>query len=272
MVSREGTADMELGLRGKVAMISGASKGLGFAVARTLAEEGVAISMSSANAEAIERAGAEIREATGAEVLAMGADLRSHDAITAWKHATMERFGAVNLVFGNTGGPPAGEFMSFNDQAWSDAFELLTLSMIRLIRLVVPEMRKQQGGSIVMSTSSSVKEPITNLTLSNVVRATIPALAKTLAVEVAQYKIRVNTVIPGRIDTDRVRDLDTVNAKRLNITVPEYQKGMFANIPFHRYGTPGEYARAVVFLLSDASSFTTGTCLQVDGGMIRSVY
>jgi 3-oxoacyl-[acyl-carrier protein] reductase len=272
MVSTEGKGDMDLGLRGKVAMVSGASKGLGFAVARVLAEEGAAISMSSSNPAAIARAGEEIRNATGTEVLAMQADLRAHQAIIEWKEATMAKFGAVDMVFANTGGPPAGEFMSFTDQAWIDAFEFLTLSIVRLIRLVVPEMRKRQGGSIVMSTSSSVKEPITNLTLSNVVRASIPALAKTLSVELAQYKIRVNTVLPGRIDTDRVRELDKVNAGRLNITVPEYRKGMFSNIPLHRYGTPDEYARAVVFLLSDASSFSTGTSVQVDGGMIHSVY
>lgn len=263
---------MDLGLRGKVAMVSGASKGLGYAVARALAEEGAAVSMSSSGHDAIAKAGDEIRSATGAEVLAMPADLRSLAAITQWKDATMKKFGAVDVVFGNAGGPPAGEFMAFGDEAWNEAFELLTLSMIRLIRLVVPEMRKRQGGSIVMSTSSAVKEPIKNLTLSNVMRATIPALAKTLSVELAQYKIRVNSVIPGRIETDRVMDLDRVNAKRLNIAVPEYRKGMLATIPLHRYGTPEEYARAVVFLLSDASTFSTGTSVQVDGGMIHSVY
>lgn len=263
---------MDLGLKGRVAMVSGASKGLGFAVAQVLAQEGALVSMSSSNPEAITQAGETIQKATGSGVLAMAADVRSLPALTEWKDATVKEFGAVDMLFANTGGPPAGEFMSFSDEAWNDAFDLLALSVIRMIRLVVPEMTKQQGGSIVMSTSSAVKEPILNLTLSNVVRATVPALAKTLAVELSQYKIRVNTVLPGRIDTDRVRNLEQVNASRLNISVPEYRKGMFATIPLRRYGTPEEYARAVVFLLSDASSFSTGTSVQVDGGMIRSVY
>ena len=123
-----------------------------------------------------------------------------------------------------------------------------------------------------MSTSSTVKEPSPNLTLSNVVRASVPALAKTLAVEFATDKIRVNTAIPGRIDTDRVRHLDKVNAERLSISIPDYRQRVFASIPMGRYGMPEEYARAVVFLLSDAAAFITGATLQVDGGMIRNVY
>jgi 3-oxoacyl-[acyl-carrier protein] reductase len=263
---------MDLGLRGKVAMVAGASKGLGFAVAKELAAEGSRVSICSSNPAAIRSSGEQIAGETGAQVLAFEADVRSASALTAWRDATLKKFGAIDLLFANSGGPPAGTFSSFDDKAWTDAFEILVLSIVRMVRLVTPSMKERGSGSIVMSASSSVKEPSPNLTLSNVVRASVPALAKTLAVEFAPDRIRVNTAIPGRIDTDRVRHLDNVNAERLNISVPEYRQRVFAAIPAGRYGLPEEYARAVVFLLSEAAGFITGATLQVDGGMIRSVY
>ena len=183
----------------------------------------------------------------------------------------MSGFGGIDLLFANSGGPPAGGFSSFDDKAWQDAFELLVMSVIRMVRVVLPSMRSRGSGSIVFSTSSSVKEPIPNLTLSNVARASVAALAKTLAREFAQDGIRVNIAIPGRIDTERIKQLDKINADRLGISLDQQQTNSIANIPLGRYGATDEYARAVCFLLSDAAAYITGANLQIDGGMIRSI-
>jgi 3-oxoacyl-[acyl-carrier protein] reductase len=171
----------------------------------------------------------------------------------------------------NSGGPPAGQAIAFDDAAWQDAVDLLLFSTIRLIRASVPSMQARGGGAILVSTSSSVKEPIQNLGLSTVLRASVSALAKTLALELAAAKIRVNQIIPGRIDTDRVRHLDEMNAKKQGISVPEEKAKAESTIPMGRYGEAAEFGRVGAFLLSDAASYMTGATVQVDGGLIRSV-
>jgi 3-oxoacyl-[acyl-carrier protein] reductase len=262
---------MDLGLKGKVALVAGASKGLGFAVAHLLAAEGVKVSVGSRDRSRIEGAAARIREETKGEVFPCAVDVRSASSVVEWAEATRERWGGLDLLFSNAGGPPAGGFISFDDQAWQDAVELLLMSAVRMARAVIPSMKARGGGSILFSTSSSVKEPIENLTLSTVVRASIPALAKSLAREFAADNIRVNNLIPGRIDTDRVRELDKLNAERKNLSVEDYQRMISSTIPLGRYGKPEEYARAAVFLLSPAASYITGATLQVDGGIIKSI-
>jgi 3-oxoacyl-[acyl-carrier protein] reductase len=262
---------VNLGLKGKIAMVGGASKGLGFAVARALALEGALVSMASRDCDAIKAAGERLERETGAPLLAHSADLSDAEAIAGWHRATMARFGGVDLLFTNTGGPPAGGALSFDDQAWRAGFELLVLSVVRLVRLVVPSMQARGGGAIVVGTSSSVKEPIANLALSNVLRASVAALAKTLAVELAPGKIRINSLLPGRIETDRLRQLDEINSKRAGISTEEQQNRVAATIPLGRYGHPDEFGRAAAFLLSDAASYITGASIQVDGGLIRGV-
>jgi 3-oxoacyl-[acyl-carrier protein] reductase len=262
---------MNLGLTNKVAMVAGASRGLGFAVAKVLAAEGAQVSISSRDANAIAAAKQKIEEATGARVLAMATDVSSSDAIAEWNQQTVELFGGVDLLFTNSGGPPPGSALAFDDAAWQKAFELLVMSAVRMIRLAVPSMAARGGGSIVLPTSSSVKEPIANLALSNILRASVSALSKTLANELIAQRIRVNHLIPGRIDTDRVRELDEANSKRLGVSVEEQKKKMQGAIPMGRYGDPEEFANAAVFLFSDASAYITGATLQVDGGQMRSV-
>ncbi len=262
---------MDLGLKHKVAMVGGASKGLGLAVARALALEGAQVSMASRDGEAIQRAADALHGESGAAVFGMAADLSSADAIAAWHQATVERFGGVDILFLNTGGPPAGPVLSFDDAAWRAGFELLVLSALRLVRLAVPSMQARGGGAILMGTSSSVKEPIANLAISNVLRASVAALAKTLALELAPSGIRVNNLIPGRIDTDRVRQLDEINGKRAGISPEEQHKRAAATIPLGRYGAPDEFGRMAAFLLSSAASYITGATVQVDGGLIRGV-
>jgi 3-oxoacyl-[acyl-carrier protein] reductase len=262
---------MNLGLNGKVAMIGGGSRGLGLAVARALAGEGAQVSIASRNPDAIKAAGARIQQESGGQVLAFAADLASDTAIAEWHRATVDRFGPVDLLFTNSGGPPAGRVLDFDDAAWRAAFELLLLSVIRQVRLVVPSMQARGGGAILMSTSSAVKEPIANIALSNVVRASVAALAKTLALELAASKIRVNQLVPGRIGTDRVQEIDEINAKKAGISPDEQRQRSVSTIPLGRYGDPDEYGRMAAFLLSDASAYITGASVQVDGGLVRGL-
>lgn len=262
---------MKLGLTNKVAMVAGASRGLGFAVARALAREGVKISLSSRSREAALAAAQAIRSETAADVFAVAADVRSGEALADWHRQTVERFGCLDLLYTNSGGPPPGPILKFDDAAWQGAFELLLLSAIRMIRLAVPSMIARGGGSILLPTSSAVREPIGNLSLSSVMRTSVSSLSKTLATELAPHKIRVNQIIPGRISTDRVREIDEENARRAGISVAEQQKRIFATIPMSRYGDPDEFAAAAVFLLSDAASYITGASLQVDGGLLRGI-
>ena len=261
---------MDLGLKGKVAMIGGASRGLGFAVAEALAREGAIVSISSTTHASIEDAGKRL-SAGGAQVLAMPVDVRNGDQIAAWGQKTIEKFGGVDLLFTNAGGPPAGAAVSFDDAAWQNAVDLLLFSTIRMVRATVPSMKQRGGGSILMSTSASVKEPIPNLGLSTVLRASVSALAKTLALELAADKIRVNQIIPGRIDTDRVKQLDEIAGKKQVISPDEARKKSMATIPMGRYGEGAEYGRVAAFILSDAAAYMTGSTVQVDGGLIKSV-
>jgi 3-oxoacyl-[acyl-carrier protein] reductase len=258
---------MDLALTGKVALIAGASRGLGFAVAQELARGGARVSIASRDEDAIRAAAARM----GGDVLAMPLDVRSGDGIQRWVSATAERFGGIDLLFTNSGGPPAGAALSFDDNAWQDAVNLLLFSALRMVRAAVPSMQARGKGAILMSTSSSVKEPISNLGLSTVLRASVSALAKTLALELAGSNIRVNQIVPGRIDTDRVRQLDEINARKQNISADQAKSKAIATIPMGRYGEPQEFGRVAAFLLSDAASYMTGATVQVDGGLIRSV-
>lgn len=252
-------------------MVAAASQGLGFAIAKALAEEGAQVSMAARKAETIRAAAARIAEQTGAEAMGWVADVMSAEAIEGWHGATVERFGGVDLLVTNSGGPAAGAASGFDDAAWRNAFELLILSAVRTVRVVAPSMEARGGGSILMLTSSSVKNPIPNLGLSNVMRPAVSALVKTFADEFAGKKIRVNQLVPGRIATERLTYLDDANAKRAGISLEEQRKRSMGAIPLGRYGDPEEFARAAAFLLSDAAGYITGATLQVDGGAIRSI-
>ena len=261
---------MDLGLKGKVAMVAGASRGLGYAVAEALAREGAHVAISSSNQSSIDDAAKRL-SASGAQVFGTVVDVRNGDHIASWGQKTVERFGGVDLLFTNGGGPPAGAAVSFDDAAWQNAVDLLLFSAIRMVRAAVPSMKQRGGGSILMSTSASVKEPIPNLGLSTVLRASVSALSKTLAIELAADKIRVNQIIPGRIDTDRVKQLDEIAGKKQGISAADAKAKSMGTIPMARYGEPAEYGRVAAFILSDAAAYMTGSTVQVDGGLIRSV-
>lgn len=262
---------MDLRLKGKVAMVAGASRGLGFAVAEALAREGATVSMSSSSQASIGEAAKTLTSA-GGKVFGAAVDVRNTDQISDWTKQTIDRFGGVDLLFTNSGGPPAGAALSFDDAAWQNAVDLLLFSTLRMIRGVVPSMKQRGGGSILVSTSSSVKEPIPNLALSNVVRGAVSSLAKTLSLELAGDHIRVNQLIPGRIDTVRVRQLDEIAGKRQGISADQAKAKSVGMIPMARYGEPPEFGAVAAFLLSDAAAYVTGATVQVDGGLIKGVF
>jgi 3-oxoacyl-[acyl-carrier protein] reductase len=263
---------MDLGLRDRVAIVAAASRGIGKAVALGLAREGARVAMFSRDEAAIESAARVVAEETGAEVLALAADVTSADDLRDVVNEAHGRWGRIDVLFNNAGGPPPGTFGDADDAAWQRAFELNLLSTIRLSRLVIPHMRERRWGRIVNLTSTSIRQPIDNLILSNAVRSGVAAMAKTLSNELAPDGITVNTVAPGRIETDRLRQVDEATALAQGVEVAELRRRSEALIPMRRYGRPEELAAAVVFLASEQASYITGQILAVDGGLIRSTW
>lgn len=260
---------MDLGLKGKVALVAAASKGLGYGVARALAREGANVSICSRDDAAIRQAAEKLRQENGTDVMGTACDVRQADSIQHWIDVSVAKWGRIDALLVNAGGPPAGTFQEISDQQWQEAFELTLLSTIRMIRAALPHMK--DGGSIVTITSSSIREPIERLGLSTVMRAGVAGLAKTLADELAGNNIRVNNMMPGRIDTDRVYQLDQNTAKKLGISYEEVRKQSEARIPLKRLGTIDEFGAAAAFLLSPAAQYITGATLRVDGGQMRSI-
>ncbi len=263
---------MDLNLKDKVIMVAAASKGMGYATALACAREGAIVSMASRDGDAIEAAAARIREETGAHVKAYVFDAADGDSIARWAAQTKRDLGPASGLLINAGGPPTGQFDSFSDADWQKAYELTLLSAVRMIRAVLPDMRAAGGGSILVITSSSVKEPIDILLLSNVMRSGVTALAKSLSQELGPDNIRVNTMLPGKIDTDRLRGTNAAQAQKRGVSVEEFNSEMASGIPLRRFGDAEETGRACAFLLSDAASYITGVSLAVDGGMIKTVW
>ncbi len=260
---------MDLGLKGKVAMVAASSRGLGYGVAQALAREGARVSMCSRNALEITEAATKLSSETGAETLCAACDLSNADSINSWVDQTVTRWGTIDALLVNAGGPPSGLFKDFSDEQWQAAFNLTLMSSVRMMRAVIPHMIN--GGAILTITSGSVQEPIERLILSTVMRSGVVALVKALSDEVASSGIRVNNLIPGRIDTDRVKNLDANMAKQLGVSVEQVQERSLSRIPLHRLGTPEEFGAAAAFLLSPAANYITGASLRVDGGQLRSI-
>ena len=262
---------MDLGLDGRVALVTAASKGLGRATATRLAAEGARVMVSSRGADQLARTAADIAEATGAQVESCPADVSDAADLDRLLRETQERLGGVDVLVNNAGGPPPGGFDALDDAAWQAAFELNLLSTVRLFRGVLPHMRARGWGRIVTIASSSIRQPIDDLTLSNTFRVGLLGLAKSVALEVAGDGVLVNTLGPGRIDTDRVAALDTGRAARTGRPVEEVRAQQEAGIPVGRYGTAEEFAKVAAFLASDANSYVTGQHLLVDGGLVRAI-
>ncbi len=261
---------MDLHLKDKVFLVAGASKGLGFAIASRLAEEGARLSICSSDAQRIQSAADQLKTIT--DCIGVPCDAKNAGNINAWVQQSLAHFGRIDGLVVNAGGPPPGQFDQFDDEAWLNAFNLTLMSAVRMIRAVLPTMRHQQSGSILTLTSSSVKEPIDFLLLSNVMRSGVTSLAKSLSKTEARYGIRVNNLVPGLIATDRMKNLDAVQAKANQRSVEEQHAITASGIPLGRYGQPEEFANAAAFLLSDAANYITGATLVADGGTMKTVW
>jgi 3-oxoacyl-[acyl-carrier protein] reductase len=260
---------MNLGLDGKVALVAAASRGLGKAVALQLALEGAEVAICARRSGPLEQAAAAIREATARDVLAVSADVSVPEDVERLVGAVLERFGRLDVLVINAGGPPPGQFLDLAPPDWQAAVQLTLMSAVRLCYAVVPVMRAAGEGSIVAITSISVKQPLPNLILSNSVRLAVVGLIKTLADELAPAGIRVNSVCPGWTRTERVEQLLQDRADRNGTTLDEEAAQVARAIPLGRMGAPEELARAVAFLASPAAAYITGVSLLVDGGMFR---
>lgn len=262
---------MDLGIKGKTALVVAASKGMGKASAMGLAGEGARVVMCARGEAALKEAAGEVKQKTGAEVLALAADASRPADIAKVVAEANRAFGGVDILVANVGGPPPGPFEQMTDEQWKAAFEQVHLSTVRFIREVLPHMKQAKWGRILAIQSSSVKQPVEGLVLSNGIRPGIAGLFKTLAGDLAPHGITVNLVLPGRIMTDRFKEHQTDRAKRSGITLEKQVELSSADIPMGRIGTPEEFAAMVVFLASVRASYVTGTAVQVDGGLIRSV-
>lgn len=261
---------MDLQLENKVALVVASSQGLGKAIATQLVKEGTNVMITSRNTEKLQAVKEELLALNAGKVEYHTADITNVDEIKALVARTREVYGKIDILINNAGGPPGGTFDNFSDEDWQNAFELNLLSYIRMIREVLPDLKKE-GGKIINVASSSIKQPIQGLILSNTFRLGVVGLAKTLAEELAPHNILINTVAPGRIATDRIEYLDQLKAERQNITKEQIQEQSLKAIPLSRYGTPEEFANVVTFLASSASSYVTGSSILVDGGLVKAL-
>lgn len=261
---------MDLSLRDRVVVVAASSEGIGKAIAHVFAREGARVVINGRRPDVLERAAEELRQATGASIEPVAGDLTQPAACQLLIDRAMERFGSLHALVTNAGGPPAMSFEALDDDAWYAALDLTLLSVVRLIRAALPHLRATRG-SIVNITSTSVKQPIPGLVLSNTIRPGVVGLGKTLAHELADAGVRINDVGPGSIWTGRQEYLAQARAQREGIPLETVLEQAEAGIPMRRFGTPEEVANLVVFLSSSAASYITGTTVLVDGGANRGL-
>ena len=263
---------MDLGLKGKIALVCAASQGLGFAVADELAAEGSSLVICSRNQENLDKAAASISEKHGTKVLTVIGDLSVTSDVERIVNAGLERFGQIDILVTNSGGPPAGSFDSLTNESWDAATRILLTSVVNLTRLVLPGMKERGWGRILNITSIASKQPVDNLMLSNSLRAAVTGFAKTLANEVAADGVTVNNILPGYTRTDRLVELFDFNAKKEGITTDQVIARWESEIPMRRLAEPREFGALAAFLVSERASYITGSSIAVDGGWIKSLF
>ena len=260
---------MDLGLKGKTALVTGASRGLGFATALTLAREGCRVAVNSRSEENAQAAAERITSETSTQAIGLAGDVSEVGVAEKLVEGTVNTFGGLDLLVTNAGGPPAGAFESFDEEAWQKAIDLSFTSHVRLIRVALPYLRKSDIPSVLTVTSYTVKQPLPNLVLSNSIRMATIGLTKSLALELGVDGIRVNSILPAWTETERVTDLMAFRAKNNDTTIEEETRKQASESPLGRMGQPEEFANPAVFLLSPAASYITGVMLPVDGGFYK---
>jgi 3-oxoacyl-[acyl-carrier protein] reductase len=261
---------VELGLEGKVAIVCGASRGMGKAIAKKLASEGAQVAIVARDQKSLNAAAKEIAGA-GSDVFRISADLSKPADVFKIVKQVQKEFGTVHILINNAGGPPPGNFSDVSDEDWETTFQRNLKSAILLSRQVVPLMKKQKFGRILNIASQVVKEPPPGMVLSNTLRAGVVAFAKSISHELAPFNITVNTLLPGPILTDRLHALVQLRAKKESKSIQTVLKEIANSVPVKRIGTPEEFANVAVFLVSEAASYVTGTTLAVDGGITKSL-
>jgi 3-oxoacyl-[acyl-carrier protein] reductase len=261
---------MDLGLEGKVAVVGASSRGLGRASALALAREGARVTICARTAADLEAAAADIRAQSGGEVLAVPADLTTAAGVDSVVAATVERFGGVDVLVNNSGGPALGKFADFTDDDWRQGFEVVTLNFVRFVRAVLPHMREQRWGRVIGIQSSSVKQPVENIDLSNGIRPGIAGLAKAIMPDLARDGITINLVLPGMFLTSRLSPGLGRGDAAADRALEEQLAPLAATIPVRRLGQPIELGSLVAFLASEQAAYITGAVFQIDGGSIRS--
>lgn len=263
---------MEFSIKGKVALVTASSQGLGRAAATSLAKEGACIALCARDTEAVRAAAEEIGRETGAETAAFTADVADAEGIRRLIAGVTERFGPVQILVNNAGGPPAGPIDRLTDEEWEKGFHLTMMSMVRLTRAVLPGMKEHRWGRVISLVSLAAKQPIDDLLISSTLRPGILGLSKVLATQYGRYGVTVNTVCPGYVLTKRMEDLGRVRSKERNITMEQYLTESAAAIPTGRLGRPEEIGDVVAFLASERASFINGANLLVDGGQARGIH
>ena len=258
---------MDLGLNNKIALITAASQGLGKASALSMANEGATVIICSRDKEKISKSAREIRDKSGSDVISFQADLSNEEDISKMVESIIKKYGRIDILVNNTGGPKAGFFDEINDDDWLQTFESTFLSAVRLTRHVLPSMKRNKWGRIINISSVSAKQPIDNLILSNGIRMSVHGWAKTLSNQIASENILINNVCPGFTKTERVQDLVSTQAKDLNVSEDQVMNTISSGIPAKRVGKPQELADLVTFLASEKSSYITGQSIAVDGGV-----
>jgi 3-oxoacyl-[acyl-carrier protein] reductase len=262
---------MDLGLKNKVALVAAGSRGLGRAVAEELAAEGASLVLCARDQKTLTETATAIAEQNNAHVLAVPADVTVIDDIKRVVESGNERFGHIDILVTNAGGPPAGRFEQLTREQWDDAIRLTLMSAVELTREVLPGMKERRWGRILNITSIAVKQPVENLLLSNSLRAGLTGFARTLANEVAADGITVNNILPGYTRTERLDELAQMMAEKQGISSDQFRGKWEAEIPMGRLGEPREFAALVTFLASERASYITGASIQVDGGWVRSL-